>query len=69
MPATVKPLKRVFRFKGTEIDDPIPGATPARCLEVLRVQYPQFANSTADGPTFEGGKEVYQVKVAAGTLG
>ncbi len=69
MPAKVATLKRVFKFKGTEIEDPIPGATPERCLEILRTQYPQFANSAVDGPSFEGGKEIYNIKVAAGTLG
>lgn len=49
--------------------DPLPNATTERCLAVLRTSYPQFANATVDGPSYEGGKEIWNIKVAVGTKG
>jgi PRTRC genetic system protein C len=69
MPVSIKSVPRVFKYDATEIPDPLPNATPKRCLEVLRTSYPQFANAAVDGPFHEGGKQVYQIKVAAGTKG
>jgi len=66
---TIKSSVRVFRHGATEIADPLPTATPERCLEVLRTSYPVFANAAIDGPFHESGKQVYQIKVAAGTKG
>ena len=69
MAISIKAAPRVFKFGATEIPDPLPTATADRCLEVLRTQYPTFLNAALDGPFFEGGKQVYQIKVAAGTKG
>jgi PRTRC genetic system protein C len=69
MAATIKAAPRVFKYGATEIPDPLPNSTPERCLEVLRTQYPQFTNAAVDGPFHEGGKQVWQIKVAAGTKG
>jgi PRTRC genetic system protein C len=69
MPAIITSVPRVFRYQGTEMPDPLPNATTERCLAVLRTSYPQFANATVDGPLYEGGKQVWQIKVAVGTKG
>lgn len=69
MAATIKAVPRVFKYEGTEIPDPLPNATPQRCLQILRTSYPAFANAAVDGPFHEAGKQVYQIKVAAGTKG
>ncbi len=69
MPVTVKQLDRVFRFQGTEIPDPSPGATPERCLEILALNYAQFNNATVEEPITEDGKQVFNIKVAVGTKG
>jgi PRTRC genetic system protein C len=69
MAAVIKSAPRVFKYGATEIPDPLPGATPERCLEVLRTKYPQFANAAVDGPLHEDGKQVYLIKTVAGTKG
>lgn len=69
MSASIKSTPRVFKYGATELADPLPGATAERCLEVLRHGYPVFANALVHGPSFEGGKEVWQIKVSAGTKG
>ncbi len=69
MPAVIKTTPRVFRFGATEIPDPLPNATPERCLQVLRVHYPTFANADVEGPAIEHGRQVYTIKVNVGTKG
>lgn len=69
MPITTKKLTRVFRYNGTEIPDPTPDLKPQATLDVLAVSYPQFANAMIEGPAIEDGKQVFTVKVAAGTKG
>lgn len=66
---TTSQVTRVFKYDGTELPDPLPGQSPTKSLAVLRASYPQFVNATVDGPFFESGKEVWQIKVAAGTKG
>lgn len=69
MAITTTKVKRVFRYEGTEFPDPLPGQPKGKCLDVLTVSYPQLNNAALDGPFFQDGKEVYQLKVAAGTKG
>ena len=69
MPITSKKLSRVFRYNGTEIPDPTPDLKPEATLEVLAVNYPQFANAIIEGPSIEDGKQVFTVKVSVGTKG
>ena len=51
------------------IPDPTPDLKPEATLEVLAVNYPQFANAFLEGPSIESGKQVFTVKVSAGTKG
>lgn len=69
MAVTIAKIKRVFRYEGTELPDPAPGSKPDKCLELLAVSYPALNNAALDGPSFEGGKEIWQVKVEAGKKG
>lgn len=62
-------LPRVFRHNGADIPDPTPDLKPEATLEVLAVNYPQFANAILEGPSIESGKQVFTVKVSAGTKG
>ena len=69
MSITSKSVRRVFKHDATEIIDPAPGQTPAAALKILALSYPRFNNAAVDGPRFEDGKEVWQIKVATGTKG
>lgn len=69
MALTTKKLTRVFRYNGAEIPDPTPGTSTKATLDVLAVSYPEFANAILEGPSIESGKQVYTIKVAAGTKG
>lgn len=69
MSVTTKRLVRVFKFDGTEYPDPSPGASKDKSLELLAIANPKLNNAALDGPFFEAGKEVWQIKVAAGTKG
>lgn len=62
-------IKRVFRYKGSDIPDPAPTETPERCMELLSVTYPDLNNASVDVPKIEGGKQVFNLKVAVGTKG
>ena len=69
MPITTKTIKRVFRYGGTEIPDPSPGSSEEAVLKLLTTTYPTFANAYLEGPSIESGKQVFVIKVAAGTKG
>ncbi len=69
MSITSQKLPRVFRYNGTEIPDPTPDLQPEAALDVLAVSYPQFANAHINGPSIEGNKLVFVVKVNVGTNG
>lgn len=69
MALKISAAPRVFKFGATEYPDPMPDATPERCREILAAHNAQFVNASIDGPFRENGKQVYQIKVAAGTKG
>ena len=69
MALTTKRLARVFVHGATEYPDPSPSSKPAQCLQMLAINSPALNNAALDGPTYEGGKEVYRVKVSAWTKG
>ena len=69
MALTTSRVTRVFRFQGTDLPDPLPGQPAEKCIEVLAVSYPALNNADMEGPALEGGKQVYTLKVAAGTKG
>jgi PRTRC genetic system protein C len=69
MPIKSKALVRVFKQDATVIADPAPHSSPQDALKVLAITYPRFNNAAVDGPFFDGGKEVWQIKIATGTKG
>lgn len=69
MPITTKRIARVFKHGATEYPDPSPSSTPEQCLALLATGNPTFNNAILDGPTIEGGRQIYEVKIAAGTKG
>lgn len=69
MAVSIKKTIRVFKHGATEYPDPAPTSKPERCLELLAVANPMLNNAALDGPTYEGGKAIYEVKVQAGTKG
>lgn len=69
MAAASKSMPRVFKHGATEIIDPAPGHKPEAALKILALSYPRFNNAAVDGPRFENGKEVWQIKIATGTKG
>lgn len=69
MSITTKQVTRVFRQGGTEYPDPAPGCNPERALEILAIANPSLNNAALEGPSFESGKEVFQIKTNVGTKG
>jgi PRTRC genetic system protein C len=66
---TTSKVARVFTYQGTEYPDPVPTLAAEKALEILSVSNPKFTNAALDGPVYEGGKAVYQIKVGVGTKG
>ena len=69
MAITTKRVSRVFKHGATEYPDPSPSSKPEQCLALLATGNPTFNNAILDGPTIEGGRQIYQIKIAAGTKG
>lgn len=71
MTLTRKPLQRVFRFNGVELQDPFPDQ-PATSDSIRRAHaaiHPPITNSKIDGPTHEGDKEVWTYTTNASVRG
>jgi PRTRC genetic system protein C len=66
---TTTTITRVFTYKGTEYPDPVPSLSVEKALEILSVSNPAFTNAALDGPSYENGKAVFQIKVGVGTKG
>lgn len=59
-----KIIKRVFRDKGRDLEDPAPSKTPQQALQILATTNAKLTNATIEGPYHEGDKDVYKVNVA-----
>ena len=62
-------IVRTFTWKGTEIPDPNPNASPSEVQAILSHQYPEIANAAIDGPTMSGASEKYTFVASVGTKG
>lgn len=69
MPVQIRSLTRVFRFSGADIADPAPSLSAEACLPLLAQTNPQFLNAVVEGPSIEGGKQVFKLKTAIGNKG
>lgn len=66
---TTSNIVRVFVYQGTEYPDPVPTLSPERALNILSVSDPRFTNACLEGPVTQAGKEVWTIKIQAGTKG
>lgn len=69
MPTQARPLVRVFRFNGMNLEDPFPGQPIEVVRRVHQTQCRAIVNAKVDGPEYEGNQEVYTYRVQAGTNG
>lgn len=69
MAITTKRVARVFKHGATEYPDPSPTSKAEQCLAMLATGNPAFNNAILDGPTMDAGRQIYQIKIAAGTKG
>ena len=65
----LRPLVRVFQWNGLEIPDPNSRLRPEEALKVLGTIHPELNNAAVEGPSFQGGKEVYTCCTRLGTKG
>jgi len=59
-------IKRVFRRKGRDMEDPAPGKTPEQAMKILSMTDAKLTNATITGPYHEGDKDVYKIDEASG---
>jgi PRTRC genetic system protein C len=69
MSINITPLKRVFRYDGQELADPIATLTPAQVLDFYSTSFPELINAEVEGPNELDGKIVYTFKRSTGTKG
>lgn len=70
MSTTVTKIKRVFRYNGTDLPDPGVAISPQDVCGVFAASgYAELQSATANGPTYEDGKEVYVLKTHSETKG
>lgn len=62
-------VKRVFRYNGSDLPDPSPGASLEEVRNTYASSMAELQNATIHGPTYEEGYEVYQLKVTTGHKG
>ena len=63
------PIKRVFKHNNRTIPDPDPNLTPEQVRGILASTDPSLASAVLQGPTYDGGKQVYTLTTAVGTKG
>ena len=56
-------LKRVFNYKGEELQDPNLGLTPAEVLDFYSDKYPELVNATMSGPNISEHKAEFTFEV------
>jgi len=66
---TIKPMARVFEYRGVRFPDINPKMTADQVRGMLATQYPEIATATLTGPETVGDKLVYRFERAIGTKG
>ena len=54
-------LRREFKMGATMLDDPAPGESPTRAIEVLAEVYPHLSNAVARDVGVQGDAYVYEI--------
>jgi PRTRC genetic system protein C len=66
----VQSTRRVFRYNGADLPDPNPSASLEEVKDLLASSgMAEVQNATIHGPTYEEGREVYQLKAETGHKG
>lgn len=65
----IKSLKRVFKWKDKEIEDPIPDMPVRDVVKYLGQQYPELLNCTIVEDKIENDVVYYNISVGIGTKG
>ncbi|HET6229664.1 MAG TPA: PRTRC system protein C [Longimicrobiaceae bacterium] len=63
------PVVRRWRYKGVTLEDPLPGRSLEAVRRIHATNYAAVLNAKIDGPTYEGGVEVYSYTPQGGTFG
>lgn len=64
-----RPITRVWRYNGRNLEDPLPGRTVEAVRRIHALAHPALNNAKVDGPTLEGDLQVYTYTVNAATFG
>lgn len=68
-PLAPKPIKRVFRYAGMTLEDPLPGQ-PCKVVRTFHgSMHAQIANAKIEGPTYVGDEAHYTYVPQTGTNG
>lgn len=65
----VTEIKRIFKYKDTELSDPDPVMTPEEVLTFYSNTYPELTTSNVHGELTEEGNMEYSFKTIIGTKG
>lgn len=66
---TVKPITRVFEYKGQQLPDPNPALSASEAQQILAQTHPDIATAKLEGPEIEGNVHTFNIVRAAGTKG
>lgn len=59
-------IKRIFRHKGREYNDPAPNKSPKEAVAILARTDAKLTNAQVEGPIREGQVDVYKIDSASG---
>ena len=66
---TIQPLVRVFIYKGTRLEDPLPGRSTKQVRASHALMYADIANAKIEGPEYFANEERYKYVPQTGTNG
>lgn len=61
--------KRMFKYDGIELPDPLPGQSTSRVLEFYSGTYPELTNAKVTGPEIKNDVAVYEFDAELGEKG
>jgi PRTRC genetic system protein C len=69
MPATIKPLKRIFKYNGLDLPDPDPVLSPEAVGAHYAGAYPELHNIESVSSHYEKDSQVFEFKRGYGAKG
>lgn len=69
MSVSITQTTRQFTFKGSNLGDPSPSATPDEVRQLLTIHHPELTNAQIEGPELKDGVMQYRFAVRVGAKG